>query len=277
MKKIFLSLLIFFGLLPLSNGFIIRVEIGGIIRGNLDYYNFTPVLYEGTPQEFLLNWENIGSVGCTVKTRIDIYNNSTGEFVYTAWSRSVPIEPGAHHLFKAYWYPNQSGNFTAKYRVLLCNDIYEGPEVTFHVLPKNITQESGIQIKKIFNNQTSIQLQITSDKEIHDLLLVPEYPLGWSVEYGYVPEIKKGQTKIITINYNAGIWKKRTISFNLVTKDGKFFGKKGFSLEKNKGLNSEQIIILILSIFLTISVIFNFYFLKRKKKLKILKIFNFLF
>ncbi|RLJ09195.1 MAG: hypothetical protein DRP13_00825 [Candidatus Aenigmatarchaeota archaeon] len=269
MKKIIYPLLVFLFFAVPVNGFFISVQVAGTIKGSLDYINLTPVIYEGMPQEFLLNWENIGSVGCALRVRVDIYNNETGEFVYTAWSKKIPLEPGAYNLFKAYWYPDVYGNFTAKYSVLLCNDIYRGPELSFTVLPKNITQEKNniITLKKIENTKNNIKLEITANEDINNLFLIPENPpLGWAVEYGEINKIKKGETKILTINYEPGIWKETNLSFNAVTKNGKYFGKINFFIEEKKGLNFEQILILILLIFLIISIFFNFYFFRKIKK-----------
>ena len=244
------------------------VEILPVIKGETRYINYSTDVNQ-TPQKIWTYWEDKGSVGCTNRLRIDIYNASIdkltkpGNFsidplnitnqnrrIYTAWSKAVQFNSGANDNLITYWYPyNISGNFTAQFRLYSCNEIYEKPPFMFEVMPWKefppINEENElfdkIEIKNI--NESNIEIRVKPKEDMNNTLIIPEkYPHGWIFEYGYFDKMKKGKEYSANINYAAGIWSPENVTLAFVTEDGKHYFQKTFLIKKEPSFDWAAVI-----------------------------------
>ncbi len=232
---------------------LVEVNIPQSINGNIAYLNFSEEIND-KPQKFLLDWENQGSISCRVRVRIDFYNGTS--LVYTGWSKEVPLEPGDHSDFEVYFYPKNSGNFTAEIFIYQCNEIWKATNVTFTAsMPQNIiknaTNISQLTSKTIpfdvraESTESHVEIKIKAKEDINGIIIVPErYPLGWIFEGGQVNTIKENEEKTISLGYVPSIWKPEEIELNIVTLDGRYHKVERIRLEKRKkGYNLEHILL----------------------------------
>lgn len=236
----------------------LSIEILPTIKGTTYFVNYSEIINH-TPQKIWTYWEDKGSVGCTNRLRIDIYNETTeklkktntgfidplnttnqNKLIYTAWSKPIPFHPGANDNLITYWYPyNLSGNFTAQFRLYSCNEIYEKPPFTFEVI--NWTKfpdaaESQALFEKISiknKDENRIEITLKPKKDTDNLLILPQkYPRGWLFEHAKIDKLKKGKEHVINLNYIPGIWYPTNVTFSFVTEDGAHYIKKDFRIEK---------------------------------------------
>lgn len=274
MKKLLLFLVLFFiFLVPLSYGLVLNVNIKSQIGGVIDYLNYSKKI-NSTPQEILINWANIESIGCDVRFRVDIYQNTSNgsKLVYTGWSEKKGIEPGDHGLFKIYWFPkNLSGNFTGKIRLYSCAEIFNVEKnISFEVIkPKQTFNETKDFDVNVETTKKWVDIKIKANKDIKDLIIIPkEYPIGWIFESEKIDEIKEGEEKTIRLNYEASIWKPVGITLELVTMDGKDYKTLQFILAEKKEFPWNQVIIAVLSIIILILISINLKNIKLIRKIR---------
>ncbi len=251
-----------------SAGIQITVSISGVIDGNIAYLD-VPNLVNNTPQKFLLDWENLGSVACRVRARVDVYNKS--ELIYTAWSKEVPMEPGYHSSLEAYFYPTTSGNYTAKISVYYCNLMEEKTNVNFTVIiaEKNVTNKTISKAEipleiKTRSTEDYVEMRIRAKENISNLLVIPrDYPLGWIFPSERI-DINAGEEKVVRIKYIPSIWKKANVSFDIATMDGRIHTISHIVLSKGKKTYSiEHITIVVL---IVIIIFLTFLLIKERKK-----------
>ncbi len=227
MKKIIIYALFLASLVSMTSALVVYVNIDEVLKGNLDYTKI-PQTVKDTPLKILINWNNIGSVGCSVQARTDIYQGIN--LIYSAWSKEKEMEPGSHNSFEMYWYPKDKiGEFTAKTRVYYCNEIHKEKSVDFEVLKpaENYTENAAEILKfKINSYRDYIDIKIKSNKNLKNILIIPEeYPRGWTVEPGEIREIREGEVISVRLNYEASIWKETPITLGFITEDGKYYTK----------------------------------------------------
>ncbi|MCK4490978.1 MAG: hypothetical protein KAU03_00025 [Candidatus Altiarchaeales archaeon] len=243
-----------------SGVFLISVNVKEKIDWNIAYERANTIV-NNTPQEFLLVWENTGSVACRVRTRTDIYLRENGDYpVYVAWSNEVPVESGIQVTFTSYWYPKESGNYTAKTSVYYCNFLEKGPEVNFTVVKKKIKDKTKMKEPleiHISNTENYVEFRMKAERDLRDVVIIADrYPLGWIFESGKISAIEEGQEKIIKVNYIPSIWRGEDIVFEIVTMDGGEYMVRNVELEgEERSLSTEQLIMILLSLVIIIQIV----------------------
>jgi len=258
----------------------LSIEVLPVIKGLTYFVNYTETVNQ-TPQKIWTYWEDKGSVGCTNRLRIDIYNSSIDklkktpqEFIdslnpsnqnklqCTAWSKAVLFSPGENNNLVTYWYPfNISGNFTGQFRLYSCNEIYEKPPFTFEVLKWQQSTDSAdseelfekIAIKN--NDENNIEITLKSRQDMNDLLILPaKYPRGWIFEYAKIDQLKKGRESKISMAYVPGIWTPTNITLHFVTENGMYHFEKEFAIEKQQ--SDDRILFATIAAIIFILIVF---------------------
>jgi hypothetical protein len=226
----------------------VNVYVSTSLDGRIPYFNI-PGEVDDTPQSFLVVWENTGSIGCGFRLRADVYElvgNKTRQ-AYTSWSEEKSIEPGGHEELTAYWYPKGSGNFTVRTFLYYCNSIEDGPRANFTVFRSNITAGEMPFEVKTETTENYVEFRFNSREDVRDLIIIPRrYPVGWVFDSKKVDWIGKGKEKIVKVDYEAGIWGEKNISFDMVTSDGEYYQSTEVTLRKKKEFPIYQAIIGIL-------------------------------
>ena len=259
MKK-FAPLLALLILIGCARAVQVIVDIKGTINGRINFFNFSLPLDK--PLAFYLDCENIGSVSCKARMRVDFFKDS--ERVYTAWSKEARLEPGASELLEAYYYPNSEGNYSAHVYLYFCNSIQEINQTNFTFVPRNLTS-MPIEIKRASSTEDWVEIEFVPRKNLSLIIFPSTYPLGWQFESLKV-QASANQTQKVRINYEPQIWKPRPVKLALVSEDGKYF--KEVELKLEKPLDFEKILIEVLSALLSFSVLLNLLFLFKLRKFK---------
>ncbi|MCK5698297.1 MAG: hypothetical protein KAH93_00465, partial [Candidatus Aenigmarchaeota archaeon] len=256
-----------------------------LFKGLTYFVNYTETVNQ-TPQKIWTYWEDKGSIGCTNRLRIDIYNSSIdklkktpegfidplntsnqNKLQYTAWSKEVLFSPGENDYLVTYWYPfNISGKFTGQFRLYSCNEIYEKPPFAFEVLkwqqfPEPADSEKMFEKIAIKNNdENNIEITLKSRQDLNNLLILPaKYPRGWIFEYAKIDQLKKGREIKIPMSYIPGIWAPTNITLHFVTEDGTYYFEKEFTIEKQQSDNR-----ILFATITTIFFILTIFFVKHR-------------
>jgi hypothetical protein len=239
----------------------VDIEIKEVIDGNLAWVNITST----GVQKILIVWENLGSVGCETRARVDFYfhNQTTNktERVYIGWSKAEPIRPGDSANLEVYSHLPE-GNFTAKIRIYHCNEIFESKPYSVNVEKINSTPEI-LSIVDVETFTDHVEVSVKSETNVENAIVVPsKYPLGWIFESGKIDSIAEGETKKIKLGFKPSIWKEERVEFKAITEDGKFLAKRSFILEKQRPYPYERIFTLTVTILLIVLILM---YLHRKK------------
>jgi hypothetical protein len=254
------------------------VNVPETIRGVSQYASYGKEV-SAQPQRFLLDWENQGSVSCRVRMRIDFLEEDVK--VYTGWSAEKPIEPGDHGEFVVYFYPNMSGNYTARIFAYHCNTIEELKNASFSAyvprseanLTGNASNASARKANatapaapfeiKTSNTNENVEFRVKSKTTLSELVIIPvKYPLGWIMESGKAGEIKAGEERSIDAPYVPSVWKPVEVVYEVSTLDGKYHQTVSVKLSEQKnGYSMEQVAIGLL----IIAVLFLAALLMREK------------
>ena len=259
-KKIMLYLTAAF-LFTTPCGALIHVAVS--VNSNIDgfiSYTEVPPLVEESYQRFTLVWVNTGSISCQLRTRADVYSIRDDErsFIYSAWSQKIPSEPGVESTLVSYWFPKKQGNYSVDYRIYYCNNIVEGPSFNFTVAGARNYSLSQPDILDVttYNNKSSVEFHLKPKRDIDGLLITPVvYPIAWIFESTEVGDIKAGETKKVRLGYDPTIWKKKNISFTLVSADGSLYLTKKVELTQDKGLDWDAV---ALGLLLLVVVVLSF-------------------
>lgn len=223
---------------------VIRVDINETIHGKATFLNISsfPIL------KIFLFWENIGSVDCEARMRVDFYNQT--EFLYTAWSNMERVPPGSHADLETHWFYPFEENLTAKIRVYYCNEIFDVAEKKIEV-KKIEPNKTVLEIVKIKDFKNSVEVSIKAKEEVRDVIIIPKkYPLGWIFEQAKIEKLEKEKTA--RINYNPSIWRETNITFLAITEDGKYSTEKTFTLKEDEKDYKPLILMIIFALILGI-------------------------
>jgi hypothetical protein len=237
MSKKIIALIALLLVIPPSIAMIeVNIYVSSFIDGRMPYHNISELVND-TPHRSTVIWENTGSVGCSFRLRADIYEivNNTKIQAHTSWSEEKPVEPGDQAELVAYWYPKSPGNFTVRTFLYYCNTIGEGPEANFTVFRSNITAEKPPFEIKTETTESYIEFRFNSREDVKDLVIIPDrYPTGWAFDSKRIGLIEEGKEKIVRLNYEAGIWKEKNVSFDIVAMDGRYYHSKEITIEKKR-------------------------------------------
>jgi hypothetical protein len=241
----------------------VDVNIPETIKGVSQYISYERIV-DAKPQQFLMDWENQGSVSCRARMRMDVLMEDN--LVYTGWSEEKAIEPGDHSEFQLYFYPNITGNYTATIFAYYCNTIEELKNASFSAYvpgsedketreASNASAPAPFEIKTS-NTNGSVEFRIRSKTTLSELLIVPaKYPLGWIAEPKKTGEITAGEEMTVDVPYVPSVWKPAQIAYDVSTLDGRYHETVSVTLsEQKKGYSLEQLsigLLLIAVLFLT--------------------------
>lgn len=278
-KKIFIVSILLLLTSIVFSGLLVDVHVHEVIDSHIPYITAEELLME-RPQEFLMEIDNTGSVGCNFRVRIDVYDGS--QLIHTAWSEGLPLEPGDCSDFRAYFYPAYPGNFSAEVLIHSCNLITKGPVLNFTVIKpetRDVNKSSRLEgaVKKMeevfeisaVNNKSSVGMKIKSRRNVTGLLIIPrEYPLGWIVESGKIDAMRDGVEKTVEIGYAPGIWGEKELVFDIVSLDGKYHTTKSIMLKEEEENILEKFAIQILWSMILILLAVTVYLLKERRRIK---------
>jgi len=253
MKKLFILV---FLILPVTYAMIINVEIEDIVNGMSSYHNFSSSPFVS----FVFDWENIGSVDCNARLRMDILDLNSSE-LYTSWSKKVALAPGGGALLSTYYLPKKSGNYSATIKLYYCNDIYKISSFNFSFERPDF-EELNLSLD-IATTKNEIKFKIKPKEDLDKLYIIPEnYPRGWIFDSLEINNLKKGEEREITLTYVPAYWMPRNITFSLIS--GNYLKNVEIRLKEEKKLPIFEIIVTLL----TISLFVNFYLVVKGKNKK---------
>lgn len=182
---------------------------------------------DGFPQHVDVTWENIGSVGCTARARVQYQNASTGKLVHEAWSTESKLWPGAF----AEWRITTvlpAGRYTYSADVFHCSKRIQVDNGTLHSTgPQgHSTADTDVTLRTQTATRDTIHAYVTPGIAADMVHVVPTaYPPGWKVPSTTVTDLKADTINHISLPYTASIWEQETITYILVTADGQVMGK----------------------------------------------------
>ncbi len=245
----------------------IYISVSGTIQAGVDYVNYSASV-DGGPQVISMNVENIGSAGCAVKVRADIYKDSV--FIKTIWSEVEPLEPGGAFLFHNCWMADVTGDIIVNVSIYQCHERFEWGQVSFYVVNSTVHESDNFFVSETKNSHDEINMTIMSNKTLENVLIIPrEYPLGWIVEPKIIERIDAGEVKTVTIKYHASTWHAQTIDFDIVSEDGREYGLAAVQLreeeEKIEGIEWSDVIIVVLLVVICVLAA-ELFRVKRRRK-----------
>jgi hypothetical protein len=149
-------------------------------------------------QSFAIRWENIGSVNCMTRPRIDIYSPGAG-LVHTAWGSQERIMAGQGHEWVLHS-GLEEGDYSAILRVYFCNEILEEEPFNFSVQEK--ATPGGLSIDSVRVYKDYVEVSVRSPDGANGVAVIPEdYPTGWIFESGISGDLKPGETGLARLGY----------------------------------------------------------------------------
>jgi hypothetical protein len=184
--------------------------------------------------EFKIGLFNNGSIGYKTRARLDIVNNSN--ILFTGWANKFALNPGDEKSSNIYWYdPDVTGNVTARIRVYYASEIAEYGDINLQIGNKMVPED----IFKIYDFRTYddyIRFDLATNHSVENLILFPSrYPKGWVFEQKKIESLENGRSIEVVIPYEAEVFTPGHIEITAVTKDGKYFKRASFPLEKESG------------------------------------------
>jgi len=233
MMKALLSMLMVIVILPsLLSAQLIEVDIEEVLGLEILGLEYDSKLKLGEPFKVGFEVFNSGSVGYRARVRLEIVDE---DLYYNSWSKEISLWPGENRYFEVYSIPmNRTGNFTAKVRIYLANEIKELNPIKFEVKEITIT-EKDIQITQFRVYENKVDVGISSDQELKNVIIVPsDYPMGWIFEQSKIDELDINEEKKVELKYEPTIWKPTEIMIHVFTEDGKHYTNKSFLMEREK-------------------------------------------
>jgi hypothetical protein len=160
------------------------VSIKESITGHVAWFS----LSNGPAQRFSVRWENIGSVNCLARPRIDFYesvgNASAENPVYTAWGSEDAVLSGGSSEWELYS-SLPEGDYGAVLRMYHCNEIFE--EEPYGFTAPGSTPGESLVIESVDVHRDYIDVIVSGDSD--GAVVIPEdYPRGWIFQSGVVEE-----------------------------------------------------------------------------------------
>jgi hypothetical protein len=165
----------------------LEISVEEEVQGHAAWFS----LSNGPAQIFNVRWENIGSVNCLSRPRIDFMrvmgNGTLGDLAYTAWGPEDRVLTGASREWQLYS-SLPEGDYAAVLRVYHCNEIFEHEPYLFSAPgsePGDEVSINGIEVHKDY-----LDVLVSGNAEV----VVPEdYPSGWIFQGG---EVRDGRARL---------------------------------------------------------------------------------
>lgn len=233
----------------------ISVEVEGNVEGRNTFleFNNSSLISVG------LDWENIGSIDCNTRLRVDILNNSSR--VYTSWSRNYALAPGGGDFFEIYYLPDKSGNYSADVGLDYCNELVPIDSFNF-TFSKPKFGELDLPVKTS-STKSKITFVLEPDQDLKDVIIMPkEFPRGWIVNSARIKDLKKGEPKTVVLNYEPAVWMPKNVTFDFIS-EGKC---REVEVELKESKDYTFVLIDLGVALFIISIALNFYFLVKSRK-----------
>jgi hypothetical protein len=179
-------------------------------------------LDNGPAQVFNLRWENIGSVNCRVRPRIDFYqdlgNGSLGERVYISWGSEDEINSGASHEWELLS-SLPEGEYAAILRVTHCHEIFSHEPFLFSS-PSHGEENLEIQGIEIHPDFVDVIVEAPDGS----VIIPEEFPRGWIFEGS---RVEQGRSRLgfVPVNLEA-----TSVTLKVIGSDGSV-GLREFSMK----------------------------------------------
>lgn len=235
----------------------VSVEVESTVDGTSSFFEFDNF----SVVSVRFDWENIGSIDCNARLRIDIIDNLSK--IHTSWSEKYALAPGEGKLFKVYYLPDKSGNYTAEVKLYYCNEIIDLTSFNFSFSRPEF-KDLNISIETI-STENKVDFILESGTNLNELKIVSkDFPKGWIFNSVNVEGLKEDEKKTVTLNYEPAVWMPRNVTFAIIS--GDMYKEVEVKLEKEK--EPTFLLIKVLVLLLIISFISNIYFLRRNRKNK---------
>ncbi len=226
--KVIFFVLAFSLLVSLASGVRIFINVSPRIDGKVSLFN----LSQHNPVFFTLHWENVGSVGCKVRMRVEVY--SEDKLVYVGWSREKELWPGAATSLLAYAFLEE-GNYTVHPYVHHCYLVYDLPPKPLRVVNTSV-KKGGVEIVEAKTYENYVKVKIKSTRDLERVVIIPkDYPLGWIFESTLVERIRTGEEREVKVYYEPSIFSEENVTLVAIANDGSF-AEKTFTLKIEKSM-----------------------------------------
>jgi hypothetical protein len=201
------------------------MEVGVQVRENVLGHAAWFSISNGPVQRFSARWENIGSVNCNVRPRIDIYgvadNGSLGDLAYTAWGSQEPVMSGGSQeweIFSAL----PEGNYAAVLRTYHCNEIFEEEPLLF--ASPGGAGGSGLGVSSVDVHDGYVDVSVSGGQG-RDIAVIPEsYPRGWIFQSARTDESGRARLDFVPVGEQGAV------NIEVFSLDGESYGSREFSL-----------------------------------------------
>ena len=157
-----------------SSALDMEISVKESIQGYVAWFSLSNDGY----QAFSTGWNNIGSVNCLSRPRIDMYtldaNGSLDRMVYTVWGQEETSFSGSSSewtLFSGL----PEGEYAAVLRMYHCNEIFEQEPYVFTA--PGIAEGQDPAITEVQSGPGRLDVHVSGST---DAVVVPEdYPSGW--------------------------------------------------------------------------------------------------
>lgn len=177
---------------------------------------------------------NSGSAAYGARMRMDIFNGT--EQTATIWSNEESMAPGERKTIDLYWFsPSESSRFRAVTRLYRAYEI-----VGVGNISKNFSKSdapNNIEISRIHSYGNKIIFRIKSPADAQKIIVyAAKGPEAWLFEENAVENVKAGESRTASINYETGAFSENGISIMAAASDGKNYGTENFVVVKQEGI-----------------------------------------
>ncbi|MBN2094425.1 MAG: hypothetical protein JW727_00100 [Candidatus Aenigmarchaeota archaeon] len=235
----------------------VDIEIMDALNGRSSFLEFNNT----TAAYFSFDWENIGSLDCNARLRVDI-TDPEGR-VNSVWSREIPLAPGDSGLFEAYYFPKERGRYRAEIYMQYCNEFLRVSRFNFTYSPANQLLSSGDLKISASSDEDEVFFSLDPKIDLTGVRIIPlSHPKTWIFEPAKVGEISAGTHKEAVLGYKPAVWMPRNVTFAVVSDEG----YREVNVQLERGKNHTSTLIFLLALALIISIAFNLSFFKLPKR-----------
>lgn len=233
----------------------ISVEVESNVEGRNTFLEFD----NSSPMSVKFDWENIGSIDCNTRLRVDILDNSSK--VHTIWSKNSALAPGGGDFFEIYYLPDETGSYSAEVKLDYCNELV--PIAAFNFTFNKPEFDELDLLVKTSSTKSEITFVLEPDADLDNVVIMPkDFPKGWIVNSVRVDDLKKREPKTVVLEYEPAVWMPKNVTFDFIS-EGKC---REVRVELKESKDYTFILInLGIALFL-ISIAMNFYLLVKCRR-----------
>ncbi len=247
------------GLLIILPTALYAMSISVEIESNVDGRNTFLEFDNSSLVNLKLDWENIGSIDCNTRLRVDILENSSK--VYTGWSKNSALAPGGGDFFEIYYIPDKTGDYSMDIKLDYCNELVPIASFNF-TFNKPEFGELDLPVKTS-STKSEITFILEPDRDLDNAIIMPkDFPKSWIVNSVKVDNLKKGEPKIVVLEYEPAVWIPKNVTFEIIS-EGKC---RVVEVELKESKDYTFVLINLGIALLIISIALNFYFLVKSRR-----------